>query len=161
MKFFGDVGAHEEVHLTELAGAAGLLLVAVLRSRDLGDGLAVRHLRGIELDVLLELVVHSPLDVVDVLLAHTGKDGLAEFLGILDGDGRILGRDLVQGVAHLGFVVLVDGLDGAAVLCIREHHVLDGLLAGSGEGDVGLAGLELHDAADVGRSQGSRGRRPR
>ncbi len=144
-----DVRADEEVDLTELAGAAGLLLVTVLGGGHLGDGLAVRHLRSIELDVLLELVVHSPLDVVDVLLAHTGEDGLAEFLGVLDGDGRILGGDLVQGIAHLGLVVLVHGLDGAAVLRIREDHVLDGLLAGGGEGDVGLAGLELHDAADV------------
>ena len=33
--------------------------------------------------------------------------------------------------------------------------MLDGLLAGSGEGDVGLAGLELHDAADVAGADGS------
>ena len=137
------------MNLTELAGAAGLLLVTVLGRGDLGDGLTVRNLRSVKLDVLLELVVDSPLNIVDMLLAHTAEDGLAEFLGVLDRDGRILGRDLVEGVTHLGLVVLVDGLDGATVLGIREHHVLDGLDAALGEGHVGLAGLELHRAADV------------
>ena len=73
-----DVGAHEEVHLTELAGAAGLLLVTVLGGSDLGDGLAVRHLRGEELDVELVLDVEQPLDDVDMLLAVAAEDGLTE-----------------------------------------------------------------------------------
>ncbi len=143
------------MYLTELAGAAGLLLVTVLGRCDLGDGLAVGHLGSVELDVLLELVGDSPLDVVDMLLAHTGEDGLAQFLGVFHGDGGILGSDLVEGVAHLGLVVLVHGLDGAAVLGIREDHMLDGFHAVLGEGHIRLAGFKFHHAADVTGGEGS------
>ena len=90
-----------------------------------------------------------------MLLTHTGKNGLAQFLGVFHGDGGILGGNLVEGVAHLGFVVLVNGLHGAAVLGIREHHVLDGFHATLGQGDVRLAGLQLHDAANVTGADGS------
>ena len=148
-----DVGTDEQVDFAELACAAGLLLVTVLGRCDLGDGLTVRHLRSVKFDIELELVVDSPLDVVDVLLAHTGKDGLAEFLGVFHADGGILCGDLVEGVADLGLVVLVEGLDGAAVLGVGEDHVGDGVLTCDGQGDVGLAVLELHDAADVAGAQ--------
>ncbi len=143
------VRADEQMDLTELAGAAGLLLVTVLCGCNLGDGLTVRHLGSVEFDVLLELVVYSPLHIVDVLFAHTGKDGLTEFLGVFHGDGGILCGNPVEGVANLGFVVLVNSLDCAAIFCIGEYHVLDGLYAALGQGDVCLSGLELHGAADV------------
>ena len=86
--------ADEEVDLTELAGAAGLLLVTVLCAGHLGDGLAVRNLRSIELDVELELVVQAPLHEVDMLLALAAENGLAELLGVLHDGGRILCGDL-------------------------------------------------------------------
>ena len=89
-----------------------------------------------------------------MLLAHTGKDGLAELLGVLDIDSRILGSNPVEGVAYLGLVVLVDGLDSAAVLGVREYHRSDSFLAGLCEGNVGLSGFELHDATDITGSDG-------
>ena len=143
------------MHLTELTGTAGLLLVTVLGRCNLGDGLAVRHLGSVEFDVLLELVGNSPLHIVDVLLAHTGKDGLTQFLGVFHVDGGILGSHLVEGVAYLGLVVLIHCLHGAAVLGIREHHVLEGLHTALGQGDIRLTGLELHDAADITGADGS------
>ena len=68
------------MNFTELSCTTGLLLVAVLRGGNLGDGLAVRNLRGVELDVELEFVLESPLHEIDMLLALTAEYGLAEFL---------------------------------------------------------------------------------
>ena len=144
-----DVRADEEMDLTELAGSTRLLLVAVLGIGDLGNGLAIRHLRSEELDVLLELVGHSPLHEVDSLLALSAEDGLAQLLGILNIDGRILGSDLVKSLANLCFVILVDGLDGATIPGIREDHMLDCINSRSGKGNIGLSSLQLHDASDI------------
>ena len=79
------------MNLTELAGTTGLLLVAILGGSNLGDGLTVRNLRSEELDLETELVVETPLDDIDVLLAVTIEDGLAELLGVLYDNSRILG----------------------------------------------------------------------
>ena len=101
--------------LTELTGAAGLLLMTILGGSDLCDSLAVRYLRSEELNLETELVIDSPLDGVDVLLAVSAEDGLTEFLAVFYDDGRILRGDLLQGLAELLLVLLYLCLDGATV----------------------------------------------
>ena len=60
-----NVRANEEVDLTELTGTTGLFLVTILCGSNLCDGLTVRNLRSKELYIEFELVVDSPLDIVD------------------------------------------------------------------------------------------------
>ncbi len=138
------------MHLTELAGAAGLFLVTVHRVGDLGDGLAVRDLRREELDVDLIVVVEVPLEDVDLLLAHAVDDGLLQFAGVLDAEGRVFGAGAVEGLAQLLLVFLVGSLDGAAILERREGDRIDDLVVARGvERLVRLDGLQLHGTAHV------------
>ena len=90
--------------------------MTVLCGSHLGDGLTIRNLRCEEFYIQLVLVVDEPFYDVDVLLAVSAEDGLAEFLGILYYAGRILGADLLEGLAQFLLVLLDFGLDGAAVL---------------------------------------------
>ena len=101
--------------------------MTVLCGSDLGDGLAVWNLRCEELDIELVLVVEKPLDDVDMLLAVSAEDGLAEFLGVFYDDGRVGGRNLLESVTELLLVLLYLCLDGAAVLRgrIRNLVILD------------------------------------
>ncbi len=144
-----DIRANEEMNLTELTCTTGLLLVTILSGSDLCDGLTVRNLRSKEFDVKLELVLHSPLDEVDVLLTLSAENGLTELLGVLNEDGRILCGDLVESLTDLCLIVLVDSLDCATVLGIGELHVLNRIDTGCSEGNVGLSVLEFHDATDI------------
>ena len=64
--------------------------MAVLGGSDLGDGLAVRNFRSEELDLYAIFIDETGLDNVDVLLAVSGEDGLAEFFRIFNHDRRVL-----------------------------------------------------------------------
>ena len=92
---------------------------------DLGDGLTVRDLRCEKHDLDSELVLQTPLADIDVLLALSAENRLAELLGVLYDDRRILRGDLGESLAELGLIVLRLGLDGAAVLGCREHNVFE------------------------------------
>ena len=93
----------------ELAGAAGLLFVAIIERGLAGRGLAVADVRGADGDVGLVFALH-PLDVnVEVQLAHAGDERLAG-LGIGgDAEGGVFLHEPVQGLGH---AVLVGGAGG-------------------------------------------------
>ena len=112
------------MNLAELACSTGLFLVTVLGIGGLGNGLAVRNLRSEELDFNLELVLKSPLDHIDMLLALSAEDGLLQFLGVIHNDGRVLSRNLVERLSELGLIRLNLGLDGCTVLGCREFDIL-------------------------------------
>ena len=138
------------MNLAELAGTARLFLVAVLCGSHLGDGLAVGDSRSAELYGHLVLIEESPFHEVDMLLAHALDDGLLELLGVNDHDCRILCGYLVQGLAELLVILLLDGLDGETYLGCREldrNHRDVG--ARSAEGGVGLCRTKLDGTADV------------
>ena len=115
--------ANEQMHLTELSGTSGLLLVTVLSGCDLCDGLAVRNLRSKELDLKAELVVQTPLHDIDVLLSVTVENCLTELLGVLYHYGRVLCGNLLESISELLLVLLNLGLDGTAVLRSREGNL--------------------------------------
>ena len=62
--------------VAELAAAAGLLLVPALGLRLLADGLAVRHLRRVQVDLDAEPALHLVQDDLDVHLAGARDDHL-------------------------------------------------------------------------------------
>ena len=64
------------VNLGELSRSAGLLLVAILRTSDLGNGLPIGNLRYLHLKSDLEFRLGLPDGDVDVLIAHSLQDGL-------------------------------------------------------------------------------------
>ena len=138
------------MHLTELTGAAGLFLVAILGGSDLGDGLTIGDTRGEGLHIDFILIFETPFDDIDVLLALGHQDGLLHFLVVFHDDGGILGGNLGKGFAHLLFVLLLGGLDGAAILGSREYDMLVRFVkAGHGQRSVGLGGTEFHGTTDI------------
>ena len=112
------------MNLTELTCTAGLLLVAVLGGSDLGDGLAIRNLRLIELDIHAKLIDQTPLHDIDMLLAVALENGLAKLLVVVHDYGWILGRDLLQRITELLLILHDLGLDGALVLGCREFDLV-------------------------------------
>ena len=90
-----------QVHLAELAGAAGLLLVPAVALRLGGDGLAERNRwrLGVELELVLRrhLLEHG----LQVHLAQAAHHRLVGLRVVLDAEARVLGDDLVQHVGHL------------------------------------------------------------
>src|SRR5690606_29534316 len=74
--------ARRDAHLgaAELAGAARLLLVRVVDLDLAGEALAVRHLRGADVSLDLELALHAVDQDVEVKLTHPLDDRLAGFV---------------------------------------------------------------------------------
>ena len=96
-----------EEHLAELAGAAGLLLVAAVALGARRDGLAVRDRRRPRVELELVLARHLLEDGAQVHLAQAAHHGLVGLRVVLDLEARILGEDLVQ---HVGYFLLVAAL---------------------------------------------------
>ncbi len=100
------------MNFTELAGAAGLLLMAVLRRSLAGDTFAVGHfwLGGYQAN--LEFRLGAVDNHVDVLVAHALQDGLPGRLFVVPGECHIFFAQAGQGGRNLGGVGLGLGLDG-------------------------------------------------
>src|SRR5690606_40465214 len=79
-------------HLAELAGAAGLLLVAVVTFRVARDRLAVGDLRRprfqLDAELVLDALEHEP----QVELAHAAQHRLVRLRRVLDQEARLLRR---------------------------------------------------------------------
>ena len=101
--------------ITELAVAAGLLLVAALGLAALADGLAVGHARGFQRDLDTELILQLGKGDFQMLGAQA-TDDLLLGLGIdHKGDGGIFLDQAGQRAADLALVALLGDLDGHAV----------------------------------------------
>ena len=85
-----------EVHLAELARAAGLLLVAAMAFGRARDGLAIRNARRVRLDVHAVPLGHALEHHAQVQLAHAVEHGLVHARVMLDAHARILRHELVQ-----------------------------------------------------------------
>ena len=86
--------------LGELAAAAGLLLVPVVRLGLAGDRLQVGDVRDVGVDVELVAVLEPVLDHVQVQLAHARDDQLVRLGVAAEGEGRVLVGDLGQADAR-------------------------------------------------------------
>ena len=146
--------ADEKMHFTELACTSGLLLVTVVCDSNLGDGLPVGNLRREHLDLDLVLVLESPSDDIDVLLALSLEDSLLEFLGVFNYDGRVFCRHLCQSLTHLFLVLLLLCLDGCTELGCRELDMLIRDVASRlCKCHIGLCRPELDSTSDVSGKQ--------
>ncbi len=110
------IGLYNQVHLAELAGTARLLLVAIVGTCHLRDGLTIGNLRLDILDFNLLVVLHPPLQRTQVELALSVDNNLAQFLRLLNHPCGILLTHLGQGHHHLLGLGFVYGLDGARIL---------------------------------------------
>src|SRR5699024_5394883 len=126
-------------------------LVRVLELLDrLLDGLAVRNLRSTNVCLDLELARHAVNQDVKVQLAHTADDGLAGLLVQLNGEGRVLLRQLLDGGAQLLLVRLGLRLDGHLDDRVREVHVLeDDRVSRVGQSVTGCGVLQADERVDV------------
>ena len=148
------LGLEADPHVAELAGAAGLLLVAALLGDGLADLLPVGHPDGLQ----LRLHVEAALELADQHV-HLHVAGAVEHhlvgLGVVgDGEGGVL---LVHAGEALGDLVLLApalGHDGHGVAGLSKGQLLQGDdLAGVAQGIAGLDLLHLADGADVTAAQ--------
>src|SRR6478735_1849452 len=140
-----------DLDLGELARATGLLLVRVVVLEDgTTDRLAVGHLGLADVGLDLELALHAVDEDVEVQLAHAGDDRLAGVLVVVDLEGRVLGRELLDGRAELLLVALGLRLDGDLDDRVRERHRLeDDLLVRVRQRVSGRRVLEADGRVDV------------
>ena len=95
------------LHLRELTGTTGLLLVGVVDLLNgLLNGLAVCNLRLTNVSLNLELTLHTVNNDVQVELAHTTDFGLAGLFVQRHGEGGVLSRKLLDSGRHLLLVTL-------------------------------------------------------
>ena len=141
---------HDEVNLAELACTARLLLVAIVGTSSLRDGLAIWNLGLFEANLDFLVVFHAPFQGAQVELALTLHEGLLQFLRLFQNPGRVFLRHLLDGGHHLLGVALVLGLDGTDVLGVRifdEVEAVFTVLAGQRVASAHV--FQLHGAADV------------
>ena len=140
-----------DLHLGELAGTTGLLLVRVVDALDgLADRLAVGDLRLADVGLDLELAPHTVDQHLEVQLAHTADDGLAGLLVRVDLEGGVLLRETLDGDTQLLLVALGLGLDGDLDDRRREVHGLqDHRVLVVAQRLTGGGLLQAHDGDDV------------
>ena len=146
--------ADAELDVGELAAAAGLLLVPVVRLGLARDRLEVGDVRDVGVDVELVAVLEPVLDHVQVQLAHPRDDQLVRLGVAAEGERRVLVGDLGQADGDPRLVLAGLRLDGAGDHRGRElDRVEDDVRRvavaadGHGVGDVQV--VELGDGDDV------------
>src|SRR5699024_1344349 len=142
-----------DLHLRELTGTTGLLLVGVVVLVDGAlERLAVRDLGLAHVGLDLELALHAVHQHVEVQLAHAADGGLPALVVQPDGEGRVLLGELVDGGAQLRLVGLGLGLDGDVDDRVREGHGLeDDLVVQVRQRIAGGGLLEADERVDVPR----------
>ena len=122
------IGLDDEVYLTKLTGTTRLLLVTVVGTGRLGDGLAVRNTRLLELNHDLLVVLQTPLQRTQVELTLTVDNGLTQLLRLVDHPRGILFAHPVEHRHHLFGLGLVDRLDGTRILGVGVFDKVESAL---------------------------------
>ena len=137
-------------HVTELAAAAGLLLVAALLLDGLADLLTVRHADGLQLGLHVEAALQLADEHIHLHIAGAGEDHLVGLAVVDHGEGGVF---LVQAGQALGDLILLAaglGHDGHGVAGLGEGDILQCHdLTGVAQGIAGLDLIHLGDGADV------------
>ena len=110
------VRLYNEVHLAKLARSARLLLVAVVGTGCLGDGLAVRNLGLLIHDFQLFVVLDAPLQCAQVELALARYYRLLQLLGLLNHPRWVFLVHAVEYGAQLFNFALILGAYRALIL---------------------------------------------
>ena len=144
------IGLHNEVHLTELAGTARLLLVTIVGTGSLGDSLTIWNLRFLVVNLDFLVVLHAPFQCAQVELTLSVDDNLAEFLRLLHHPRRVFLAHLGQCSHHLLRLTLVHGLHGTRIFRVGIFdEVVTVLTVLAVERVTGLHVLQFHGTADV------------
>ena len=144
------VGLEADPNVTELAAAAGLLLMTALLGDRLADLFTVGHARRVEHDLDAEAALELVDEHVDLDVAHAGDDHLVRFGVVDDAEGRIFLVQAVEALSHLILLAAGLGRDGDAVAGLIERDGLDlDDLARLAERVAGLDLVHLGDGADV------------
>ena len=145
-----EVGLKADPHVTELAGTAGLLLMAALLGHGLADLLTVGHAGLLQLHVHIEAALQLGNQNVHMDIAGGGEHHLTG-LGVVDhGEGGIFFVQTNQTLSHLIFLAAGLGGDGYLVAglgegqCLQGHH-----LAAVAQGVARLDLVHLANGADV------------
>ena len=117
-----------QVHLAELSGAAGLLLVPAVTFGGPRNGLAVGNARRVGLHVHAVALAHALQQHAQVELAHAVKHRLVHRRVMLDAHARILGGELVERVGEALLIAAALGLDGEPQHRRRKGHGLEVIL---------------------------------
>ena len=139
--------------LSELAGASGLLLVAMVPLGGGGDGLAVGNAGRASLHLDVVALLHSLKHHAKVRLSQTVEHRLPRRGAVLDVEARVLGRELREGVGELLLVAAGLRLDGKPVHRLGQGdrlgsgHVVTRVVQHRSVADL----VHLRDGADVAR----------
>ncbi|GAO26586.1 hypothetical protein ALISP_6406 [Alicycliphilus sp. B1] len=145
---------HAQVHLAELAGAAALLLVAVLRGRTLAYGLAVGDARRPGLDLELVARLQALQQHAQVQLAQAIDHGFVGTGQVFKPEAGVLGHQPAHDFPQALLVAAAPGADGDAV---HRHGKRQGpqvdvvVLGGVVQHGVVVQLVDLADRADVAR----------
>ncbi len=104
---------------TELPGAAGLLLVPVIRTRSLGNRLPVRNLRLTVCDFYLIIVFNTPFKSTQMKLPLPRNDRLLQLFGLFHQPSRVFLMHPGQHFAQLLRFGFIHRLDGTAIFRFR------------------------------------------
>ena len=145
-----NVRLNDEMHFTELTSTAGLLLVTIVGTGSLCDGLTIRNSWLVEYNLYLFVVLHTPLEGAEMEFTLTMYENLSELLALLNLPCRVFLTHLLQGIHHLLSFALIDGADSTRVLGVGIFDEVEAVLAiFSIEGVASLDILEFHAATDV------------
>ena len=100
------------MNLAELTCTTRLLLVTILGTRHLCDGLAIRDACRLKLDSQLLVVLQSPLQCAEVEFALTAYDGLTKLLALLHHPCGVFLMHTEEGCHKLLCLCCVLSLDG-------------------------------------------------
>ena len=148
------VGLEADPHVAELAGAAGLLLVAALLLHGLADLLTIGYTGGLQLGLHVEAALQLGHQHIHLDIAGGIEDHLVGLGVVHHGEGGVLLVQAVQALGHLVVLALGLGGDGHGIAGLGEGDLLQGHdLAGVAQGVAGADLLHLADGADVAHAQ--------
>ena len=138
------------MNLTKLTGTSRLLLVTVISTSGLRDGLTVRNLLLVEHNLDLLVVLQTPFQSAQVELSLTLNQCLTELLALLQNPCWVFLAHLLDGAHHLFTLRLVLWLNRADIAWFWIFHQVKAVFAVLANERVARANVfQLHGATDV------------
>ena len=142
------------MHFTKLSCTARLLLVAIVGTRSLGDGFAIRDALLVKLDLNLVDVFQTPFECAQMEFALAVHEHLAQLLALFHHPCRIFLTQTSERSHHLFRFGFVHGADGAGEFGIRIFDEVETMFAALAVERVARAHIfEFHRATNVARGE--------